>query len=432
MADAPQTLAEWAAHGAINPLQRQVVNTLIEDRALLGMVPILPWPGGEDFSWILNKTSPDFTWEAESETHDSSQPLRRKMTTTLAYGHGDVEIPIHSSSTMDAAMNMEAEDSMELIRSAGISISSKLWTGDYMTEANVTIIGTGLAATPYIDAVTNVSVNTAAGYGDFLYTHTGTFLQYRAPGSTTWGAQVACASDDTYTLYDGTDTTMSVSVTLDVSDVAADTTMIGALLFQRPENIAGLKALAQLDSNQIMSVGTNGDAVTLAQLDELEEMCIGPKSEKFFFMNKRTRRAVKALIGGVGGMKQGEFQGRDLSKYNLNYEGVPVEVDSSIPVNETQGTATTCGRIYCVRLNPQVGYHLFAGAHRGPNSGTMTAISDHSEGGDGNQTPMQLPVYMRRLQEQETTQYYRWRISAAIAGVLKRSKSLSMKYGVTS
>jgi len=428
-------MAEWAAHGSISALDRQVINTLIEDRDLLGRATILPWPGVEEYSWLLNKTSPDFTFEAETAAHYASQPKRRKMSCRLSYGHGDIQIPIHSSSTLDAAMDMEMEDGLELLRAAGIKISDKLWNGDYITEASVTIYGTGLTATPYVDAIVTLSANTPSGMAGLKYTHVGTFLQYKSPGSTTWGAQVACAADGNYTLLDGDDTTQSVILTVDVTDLAADCTMAGAFLIQNPENMAGLHALAQIDSGQILTVGTDGDAIALSQLDDLEERCLGPKSEKVYYCNKRTRLSIKALLGGVGGTRPEQYADPNspLNKYDLFYEGVPVAVDSSIAITETRGATTgTCGRIYCVRHNPRVGYHLYAGAHHGPNEGVISSpSSDHSMSGDGLNPNIQIPVYMRRLPEGDTKQFFKWRASVAIAAVLRRSTSLSMKYGVT-
>lgn len=437
MADVPQTFAEWSSNSTIPILARAVINTLIEDRPLLGLVPMKPWPGGEDFGWTLNKTLPTFSWVKETATHDATQAIRRKLRAYLSYGYGDVEIPIHSNSVYDALRSMEKSDAADLIRSAGISISQELWTGTYMDETNdVTIIGTGLAATPGIDAVTAVSANMPVGQGAVKYTNADTKLYFRAPGSPTYGAGVDISGGDAdYQLFDGTDTTMSVTCTVDASDwtgIAADAEYPGALVFGVPTKIAGLKELAALDSNQVKTPSTNGDAATLPMLDELEELVKGPKGEKIFVVNNRTRIALKHLIAAVGGMKQGEFQGRDLSKYDLNYEGVPIVADSNIATNETQGSAigiTT--RMYCVRLNPEVGYHLFYGAHNGPNEGTMTAVSDHASGADSDPSGIQLPVYMRRLGESENAQYFKWRISAAISAVLKRSSSLSMRYGVT-
>jgi len=427
MADVPQTIAEWAAHGATNPLAKAVLNTLMGRFPLLGVIPMAKWPGGEDYSWVLNKTLPTITWEAETATHESTQALRRKLRAYLAYGHGEIEVPIASSSSMTEAMSMEREDVMDLIRAMGKSMGTQLFTGGYRAEASVTIYGTGLAATPYVDAVTASSANLPSGLVGLKYTHVGTFLQMKAPGSTTYGAQVACAADNTFTLYDGDDTTMSLSLTLDVSDLAANCEMPGAILLQRPEAIAGLKELAVLDSGQVFGASTNGDAPTLAHLDELEEAVYGPKNELYYIMNPRTRRYYKHLIAAAGGTRPEQYMGRDLSKFDLVYEGVPLIADSNVGIAETQGTCSTAGRVYAVRMNMTQGLHMFYGEMSGPNEGTAAAVTDTDiEGG-----PQNLPVYLRRLGESETKQTFKWRISANIASVLRTSKACAVRYGLT-
>jgi hypothetical protein len=419
-------------------LQRAVLNTIIDDQPLLGEVAMPLWPGGEDFGWTLNKTLPTVTWGAESATHEATQVLRRKLRTYLSYGHAEIELPVHSSSAYDAVSSMVSDDTADLVRAMGQSISQQIWLGNYMDETNdVTIIGTGIAATPGIDALTAISANMPKGYGAIKYTNADTKLYYRAPGSTTYGTGVDISGGDgSFTLADGVDTTMKITATVDISDftgLAADAEYPGALLFGQPTEIAGLYELAQLDSNQVVTPSTNGDALTLSALDTLEEAVKGPKGEKFFLMSGRTRIAAKHLIAAAGGMRQGEYQGRDLDKYNLNYEGVPVLKDVNIATNETRGTAVgITTRVYCIRLNPRVGYHMFYNPMSGPNEGTMSAMSDHASSDDRDPTSIPLPVYMRRLGEAYNKQYYKWRISTALAGVLRKSSSLSMQYGITS
>lgn len=433
MADTPITLAGWAAYAGTHPMAKRVINTFIAQRPLLGEVPIVNWPGGEDFSWVLNSTLPTITWEAESAAHYSSTGTRRKLKTSPAYAHGDVEIPIFSSAAINDPLIMEAQQVMDLVRAMGVSMSGKLFTGAWMTEANVTINGSGIAATPGIDVVVAVSNNWPSGAADVSYTHAGTLLKIKAPGSSTFGVGVSIAGGDgNYTLYDGDDTTQYVTLTIDASDYTTGAVNLlhnGALTFQRPEDVAGLLGIAALDSNQVKTPSTNGDAATLAHLDELEEMCLGPKEEKVLLVNPRTRIALKHLLAGAGGTQPQIYRGRDLSKYDLVYEGVPILAESNIGKAETQGgSGAICTRMYCVRLNQDVGFHMFAVRNmQGPNFGTMPAISDH----DSEMGPVPLPVYLRKLGEATTTQTYKWRIGAGIATVLRNSQSCSMRYGVT-
>jgi len=433
MADIPQTFAEWSSHNGLNYLQKQIINTLIENRPLLGMMPIEQWPGTVDYSWTLNKTAPTVTWEAETATHESTQALRKKLTTYLAYGHGDIEVPIHSSSTMQAGANMEMADALDLIRSMGISISGKLFTGAYMATTACTIAGTGLAATPGFDACTAISANMPTGVAGVEYTHTGTLLAFRAPGSTTYGTGVSIAGGDAdYTLTDGDDSQKSVTLTVDATDFtggAVDLDLPGALTFGMPTNMAGIRQLAVLDTNQVPTIDTNGAAITLAQLDELDDMVLGPESDKIYLTSHRTARVIKGLILAAGGTRPVEMQDGTVAKSALAYEGKRIIIDSNVSITETQGSSSgVCSAVYCLRLNKDVGFHMIAGAHNGPNEGVMSAVTDHDAVGGS----IQLPVYMRKLAEDYNTQNFKWRISAGIATALKRSKSCAIRYGVTS
>lgn len=430
MTEYPQTFAQWSAYGGLDERQLAIVNTLIDNDPFLGDMPLELWKGGKVYTWMLNSTLPTISAIDETDTLSATQVKRQEMKVYLSQYGGEVMIPVFLNSTMASGYNLEAEDMTDLVRSMGRKMSSEVIKGNYMDESSdVTIIGTGLSATPYVDAVTAISANMPTGYGGLKYVHSGTWLQFRAAGSTTWGTAVAVASDADYTLADGDDDTKKVTLTIDVTDLTADCELPGALLFLRPDEIAGLKELAMLDSGQVKTPSTDGDAVTLAILDELDELVLGPKSEKIYLMNARTRRAVKTLIAGAGGMQQSEYQDERLSKYSMNYEGVPVVASPNVVVTETQGSSSgNCGRIYCVRLNAAVGLGMVYAPQSGPNDGTATAVSDHDvEGG-----PIQLPVYLRRIGEMETKATFKWRITAALATFLKRSTSCAVRYGITS
>jgi hypothetical protein len=106
---------------------------------------------------------------------------------------------------------------------------------------------------------------------------------------------------------------------------------------------------------------------------------------------------------------------------------VPVLACPSVAIDETQGTLTTAGRLYCVRINPSVGLHMYYGLHRGHNFETRAATSDYDAEG-GAYTP---PVYMRCLGEREQYAQEKWRATTSLAVVLKRSKSCAMRYGLS-
>jgi hypothetical protein len=436
MANAPQTYAQWAAYGGLDGQARFVLNTLIENDPLLGMLPLSDWPGTNDFKWDLTKTLPTVTNINESSTLEATQALRKSVTTYLSQYGGEVQIPVFVNSTQNAIRSAEAEDVLDLIRASGRKMSAEVIQGNYMTEANVTIQGTGVAATPGIDSVSSVNPAIPVGYGDLQYTHSGTLLQFRAPGSTTFGAAVSCSGNPTaLELADGdnTDAKIVVSVTTaDFATVSSNTDMFmgGAFTFQRPEEMAGLREWAAVDSDQkVDASGVSGDALTLAKMDEAEELVLGPKSEKVWIMNPRTRRAAKSLIVAAGGMTQGEFQDERASKYGLHYEGIPIIASPGVVTTDSKGSASNLTKAYCVRLNQTNGFHLFTGAQASPNAGTAQAISDHdAEGG-----PSIVPgVFLRRLYEDESVAAWKWRLTIAISCVLRRSSSCAVINDLTS
>jgi hypothetical protein len=430
MADLPLTFDAWSRLQTLPTLARVVLTTLIENRPLLGMMPGVRWPGGDRFTWTMNSSLPTITWTNETATLEATRSAEYNLGVELSQAVGDVELPIHLNTTMDSIRSPEVENTLNLIRSMGIALSGGIVQGTYIKEADVTIRAE--AGTKGIDAVVAVGGAVGRGFGSLKFTDADDKVYFRAPGSRTYGAGVVIAgASANYVLADGENTSANVTLTIDSVDSLGngDWEYHEALSFPRPEQIAGIKELATIDSNQVFApVGADGDALTLAHLDELEEATLGPKSELIYLTNARTRRHIKSLIAAVGGTTPSDLQTMAVNKYGLAYEGVGIVADPSIDITETQGATTTATRVYCARLNPEVGWHLFWGMHSGPNFGTMSAVSDHdAEGG-----PITLPVYMRKLGESYNGANYKWRISAAVCSRLAHSKSMAVRYGITS
>jgi hypothetical protein len=426
MADTPLTFAEYAK-STPDVLSKACINTLIADDELLSVIPMSLWQGGKSYTWVLNNSGPTIAAIDETTVLYSSKPTRHTVTAYLTQYGGEVEIPVFLDSSM--AMNVAGwtEDVADLIRAFGQWLRSKIIVGDYMTEANATVIPFNSSAKPGIDAITTLSANMGVGEIWFKYVHVGTLLSMKAPGSSTYGTAQAVA-DGAMTFADGDDTTKTVTVTIDASDytdLAENTTRPG-ITTVRPESIAGLRYLATLDSAQTWAPSTDGDAITLAALDKLDEMCLGPRNEKIFLMNARTRRAVNTLQRAAGAATVQDFKAGTLPNA-VRHNGIPLVACPGVSVAETQGATITCGRVYCVRLNSEVGWKLIYGAQNGPNFGQLGAATD-----DDVNRNMSLPLYVRRLGERENYATWKVRATGAFASVLMRSKSCSMMYGVTS
>ncbi len=99
-------------------------------------------------------------------------------------------------------------------------------------------------------------------------------------------------------------------------------------------------------SGQSISMGTNGDTLTLARLDELIDLIKGQKPD-MLLMSRRSRRKLNALMraAGIVEQRQDEF-----GVFVQLYNGIPVYVNDWIADNKTVGTSTDCSTIYPVCL----------------------------------------------------------------------------------
>jgi hypothetical protein len=124
------------------------------------------------------------------------------------------------------------------------------------------------------------------------------------------------------------------------------------------------KIASSLEASQIVSAGTNGNALTLAMLDELCDAV--PNGADVLVMRRGTIRAYRGLLRATYGtdavMQQLENFGRPM----LTHNGIPIIMNEFLAGNETQGaTSNTCS-VYALRMNEADGLH---GLYGGPNAG---------------------------------------------------------------
>jgi hypothetical protein len=117
-----------------------------------------------------------------------------------------------------------------------------------------------------------------------------------------------------------------------------------------PEEFDGLKKLAA--GARTVNQGPNGAELTLDHLDELVDM-LKPGAPHTLFMSRKTRRKLSSLRRASGSVL--ETTADALGRRVISYDGIPVEVDDSIPDNETLGTSTDCSSIYAVQFGFQTG-----------------------------------------------------------------------------
>ena len=117
-----------------------------------------------------------------------------------------------------------------------------------------------------------------------------------------------------------------------------------------PEEFDGLKKLAV--GARTVNQDPSGAVLALDHLDELIDM-IKPGAPHALFMSRRTRRKLSSLRRASGSVL--ETTADAFGRRVISYDGIPVEVDDSIPDNETLGTSTDCSSIYAVQFGFQTG-----------------------------------------------------------------------------
>lgn len=124
---------------------------------------------------------------------------------------------------------------------------------------------------------------------------------------------------------------------------------------------------------QTIDVGANGNALTLAMLDELCDAI--PNGADAIVMRRGTIRAYRSLLRATYGtdavMQQLENFGRPM----LTHNGIPIIMNEFLAGNEVKGTKSDTTSVYALRLNELDGLHgIYGGGDAGivvENIGTV-------------------------------------------------------------
>jgi hypothetical protein len=259
----------------------------------------------------------------------------------------DFYVPAMADASSDEFLNQ----SRKKFKAAGLELSRAIINGGNITGVAVEAFQSGA----YVDALVSASSYMDSyrdGLGTLRYTHTGTFLAFRAPGDAAYGPNVACASDATYTLY-GDNPSKWIKVTLDVSDATADAERV--IRFTSSTNeFDGLKVLVTPGQTRT-SVGASGDALSLGILDELIDSVL-TGSNRVFVMNGKLQRKFKELLRAGGGVDMVQLASGVMVP---SYAGIPIVRNENILSNETK-SATTLSSVYLLSLGEDDGVYLGA------------------------------------------------------------------------
>ena len=125
-----------------------------------------------------------------------------------------------------------------------------------------------------------------------------------------------------------------------------DDTFISGDTATDPKAFDGIDKLAT--SGQTVSMGDNGDTLTLEKLDELIDKVKGGKPH-MLLLSRRSRRKLTALsrATGSGLLETDRNQFGQMVQY---YDGIPTGVNDYIADDQTVGTSDDCSTIYTVQF----------------------------------------------------------------------------------
>ena len=124
-----------------------------------------------------------------------------------------------------------------------------------------------------------------------------------------------------------------------------ENTFINGDLNDDPNAFDGINVLCTGD--QAISMGEDGDDLSLAKLDELVDLVRGGKPD-LLLMSRRTRRTLKNLMEtlGIVEISQDQF-GNIVQMYN----GIPVAVNDWISDALTEGDNDDCSSIFALQMS---------------------------------------------------------------------------------
>jgi len=192
--------------------------------------------------------------------------------------------------------------------------------------------------------------------GTIKYTHSGTTVQYKAPGDVEYGTAVSYSAG-VKVYSDNEDKWITVNFS---SGSASANGVTVFTISGGDQEVDGVQRLAAAGQT-ISSTGSNGDAITLATLDQLADLVTDNGGPKVYIMTKRTRRAVMALLRAAGGATQSEYRdvlaamGNPTTQQILTYNGIPILCSDFIPINESKGSGSTLTSVYCATIGPDAG-----------------------------------------------------------------------------
>ncbi len=400
------------AHDAV---MQGIIESIVTTDQVVANIPFRSVGQADHLTWNREQALPAVTRAASGDTITPSAALQYDRVTaylrrfiidqdidTLDAGAAGGMVPARADAIAKAAKTLARTYGLDLFAGA------PAWTvtiNDY--GASGATSGT-IVVGPGHDARNNVGLIRVAG--------TGTTVAYKAPGDADYGAAVTYTSG--VKVYSQN---QNKWVTVTLATLSAN----GIVTFSFASNTNQIDGLARLvGASQTISASNNGDAITLATLDQLADLVTDTSGPKAYLMHSRPRRAVMALLRAAGGASLGEFAEMQFGTGRVEkvptYNGIPILRSDFISIADTQGSSNAATKIYCATLSEQGGVcGIYSEAGMDDADGEMI-----SQGANG--------IQALSLGTVQTTDAKRTRVRAYWGVASKTERGLAVASGITS
>lgn len=355
--------------GSSDPVLSGVAENIITVDQLTAQMPFRSIGLADHLTWRREKALPVVSKIASGDNITSTNALAfDRVTAYLRRFVVDQDIDNLDAGASGGMAGAKAEAISKASKSLGRAYGDDVITG--APAWTVTVNDYGASGATSNTLVIGPGQDPRLGNAQIRYVHSGTTVAYKAPGDSDFGAAVTYSagvraySQNPNKWIDITLATLSANGIVTLSFVA------------NTNEIDGIQRL--LASAQTISSSSNGDAITLAMLDQLADLVTDTNGVKAYLMNSRTRRAVMALTRGSGGTTMGETMamqfGTGQAQMVPAYNGIPILRSDFIPITDTQGNISTATKVYCATLGAEGGLcGIYSEAGMDDNDGEIIA-----------------------------------------------------------
>jgi hypothetical protein len=337
-----------------DPVMSGILEAIVTVDQLVGAIPMVGIGSSDHIIFNREKALPSVSRPSSGATITADNSLEfDRVTTFVRRILVDQDADVLDSGVVGGMNQARAVALAMAGKAIGRAFGSDLINGS--SNLTCTVNSTGVAGMTVSAITVGPGHDPRMPVGTIRYTHSGTTLQYKAPGDAEFGAAVTAASgaklySDNPNLW----CTIAYSGTLTASgDVNFTLSYTSSAV-----SVDGLARL--VPASQTISSSTNGDAITLATLDQLADLVTNADGPKVYVMPTRTRRAVAALLRAAGGATMSEytnaiFPSGPRGQSYLTYNGIPIICTDWISIAQTQGSASTATAVYCATLGERAG-----------------------------------------------------------------------------